>query len=598
MSLSGPAPPRLPEQVHAHIFTAQIIPVLLAEAFPDPDPRAIVLTSHPGAPSAALARAIADTLAARSTPSIFGIEDLLLFHPHYQRGKHPVDPIVAEQAHQWLIAATEHLANIGASFIVDNTLASREVAADVVAALPDTYRIECAFTAHSLDESRLAELESAQIDYVCLGTADYAGGSYFVECTENLLDVADWAQTTDRVSALSVYHGRDSEPYLRSTRERTGWRTTIALRDTTDPYRPPLVVSGASSRQAIELIRGQPLSFRESRDWLRLHASLRARAHPQLRDALDNARELVEPLLWPTAERLRSHLSAVTFDRSQVVTAADLDSVATMLQSYPRLTIGVLNLRPPLPPPPPLPAELVLAHCELERLSAGQHNPLSGEQRTTMWTAALTAAGLDDRVSVQEVTDLDQINARFPVEQFQLVFAAERADEMVDATAARLFAAMLRRNVTVVDAPMRYHQPDLAGMWRTGNDAWRRYIPRGALEAFLAADGPHRVLADPTVTTMQRIRHPGPRPDAATDRITAQLDAAVEDLRLKIASHPHREHGTDSEPTPADQRAGHSIGIAVGEIMSAETLHIGEAFLDPAQPPDRSGTDLGPSPQS
>ncbi|MFD8249730.1 zeta toxin family protein [Nocardia sp. NPDC059691] len=599
MTLPGPAPPRLPEQVHTHIFTTQIIPVLLAEAFPDPDPHAIVLTSHPGAPSAALARTIADTLSARSTPSIFGIEDLLLFHPHYQRGQHPVDPLVAEQAHQWLIAATEHLANIGASFIIDNTLASREVAADVVAALADTYRIECAFTAHSLAESRLADLESAQIDYHCLGTVDYAGGEYFAECTEKLLDVADWAQTADRVSALSVYHGRDSEPYLRSIREHTGWRTTISPRDTTDPHKPPLVVSGASTRESIELIREQPLSFRESRDWLRLHASLRARAHPQLRHALDHTRELVEPLLWRTAQRPRSHLSAVTLDRSQVVTVADLDTVATMLQSYPRLTIGVLTLRPPLPPPPPLPAELVLAHHELERLSAAQYNPLTSEQRKTMWTAALTAAGLDERVSVEEVTDLDQINARFPVRQFQLVFAAERVDDTVDATAARLFAGILRRSVTVVEAPMRYHQPDLAGMWRTGSDAWRRYIPRGALEAFLAADGPDRVLADPTASTMQRIRYPGPpRSDAATDRITTQLDSAVEDLRLEIASLPHHERRTDSEPITADQRAGHSIGFAVGDIMSAETFHVGEAFVYLPQPPDRPDQDLGPSPQS
>ncbi|WP_280309848.1 zeta toxin family protein [Nocardia abscessus] len=595
MNLPGPAPPRLPGEVHARIFITQIIPVLLAEAFPDPDPRAVVFTSHPGTPAAALARTIAGTLTRGSCPTTFGIEDLLPFHPHYQRGR-PVDPAVAEQAHHWLVMASRHLAGIGASFLIENTLASRDVAADVVAALPDSYRIECAFTAHSLSESHLAALESAQIDYECLGSVDYPGDAHLYTCAENLLDVADWAQTADRVSALAVYHGRDSEPYLRSTRDHTGWRTTIAHHNTSDPYSPPLAVSGASTRQAIEALRRQPLSFRECRDWLRLHASLRARAHPQLRDSLDNARELVRPLLWPTAERLRSNLSAVTFDRYQLVTVADLDTVVTMLQDYPRVTIGILNLRPPLPPPPTLPTELIRAHHELEGLCAQQHNPLSGDQRKAMWTAALRAAGLDNRVSVEEVTDLSEINARFPIEQFQLVFPAERVDDAVDATAARLFAGTLRRNTAIVEAPMRYHQPGLPGMWRAGYEAWRRYIPRGALETFLAADGPARVLADPTTATTQRILHIGPRPDAATDRITAELDAVVDYLRLEIADLPHRNHGTAAAPAPADQRAGRSIGNAVGDIISAEIRHAGEALSHSAPPPDRRGPDAGPSP--
>ncbi|MGW5220935.1 hypothetical protein ACWEQA_24010 [Nocardia sp. NPDC004085] len=594
MTLPGPAPPRLSERDHARIFTTQIIPVLLAEAFPEPEPRAVVLTSHPGAPSAALARAIADTFSVRSTASIFGIEDLLLFHPHHQSGRHPVDPVVAEQAHQWLIAATKHLAHIGASFVLDNTHASRRVAADVITALPGTYRIECGFTAHSLDESLLGALETAQIDYVCLGRADYRGNTHLFEHADSLLDVADWADTAERVSAVSVYHGRGSEPYLRSIRTPSGWRTTISPRDT--PNNPPLEVSGTSTRQAIETLRTQPLSFRESRDWLRLHASLRARAHPHLRDSLEHAGELVRPRLWPTAERPRSQLSAVTFDRFQVVTIADLDTVATMLQSFPRLTIGILNLRPPLPPPPQLPAELVLAHRELDRLSAEQHNPLSGQQRRTMWTAALTAAGLDDRVRVEEITDLSEINTRFPIEQFQLVFAAERTDDTLDATAARLFAATLGRDATIVDVPMRYHQPDLAGMRRAGTETWRRYIPRGAWEAFLAVDGPDRVLADPTSMTTQRILHQGPRPDAATDAITAQLDAAVEDLRVEIAGLPRRDHGLDLDPTPADQHPGHSIAIAVADILSNDSRYASEVLLYPAQPPDRAGPDVGPSP--
>ncbi|MBF6341633.1 zeta toxin family protein [Nocardia abscessus] len=596
MTLPGPAPPRLSEHDHAHIFTTQIIPVLLAEAFPDPQPRAVVLTSHPGSPSAALARTIADTFSARSTASIFGIEDLLLFHPHHQHGLHPADPVIAEQAHQWLIAATKHLANIGASFIIDNTLASRTVAADVITALPGAYRIECAFTAHSLDESLLGALETAQIDYECLRTSDYPGNNRLFERAHSLLDVADWADTAERVAAVSIYHGRGSEPYLRSIRTPSGWRTTISPRDTSHPHSPPLEVSGTSTRQAIETLRARPLSFPQSRDWLRLHASLRARAYPRLRDSLDHARELVRPRLWPTAERPRSPLSAVTFDRFQVVTVADLDTVATMLQSYPRLTIGILNLRPPLPPPPQLPADLVLAHRQLDRLSAEQHNPLSSQQRRTMWTAALTAAGLDERVRVEEVTDLGEINARFPVEQFQLVFAAERADDALDATAARLFAATLRRNATVVDAPMRYHQPDLAGMRRAGTEMWRRYIPRGAWEAFLAVDGPDRVLADPTSMTTQRILHQGPRPDAATDRITAQLDAAVEDLRVEIASLPRRDHGLDPEPTSAGQHPGHSIAVAVADILSIDSRYASEVLLYPAQPPDRAGPDIGPSP--
>ncbi|MGY1946326.1 zeta toxin family protein [Nocardia asiatica] len=593
MTLPGPAPPRLSEHDHARIFTTQIIPVLLAEAFPDPEPRAVVLTSHPGAPSAALARAIADTFSARSTASIFGIEDLLLFHPHHQHGRHPVDPVVAEQAHQWLIASTKHLANIGASFIIDNTLASRTVAADVITALPSAYRIECAFTAHSLDESLLGALETAQIDYECLGTADYPGNTHLFEHAHSLLDVADWADAAERVSAVLIYHGRGSEPYLRSIRTPSGWRTTISPRDT--PNSSPLEVSGTSSRQAIETLRTQSLSFRESRDWLRLHASLRARARPQLRDSLGRARELVRPRLWPTAERPRSQLSAVTFDRFQVVTIADLDTVATMLQNFPRLTIGILNLRPPLPPPPQLPADLVLAHRELDRLSAEQHNPLSSQQRRTMWTAALTAAGLDDRVRVEEITDLSEINARFPIEQFQLVFAAERTDNTLDATAARLFAATLGRNATLVDAPMRYHQPDLAAMRRAGTEMWRRYIPRGALEVFLAVDGPDRVLADPTSMTTQRILHQGPRPDAATDAITAQLDAAVEDLRVEIAGLPRRDHGLDLDPTP-DQHPGRSIAVAVADILSIDSRYASEELLYPAQPPDRPGPDIGPSP--
>ncbi|MEU2043711.1 hypothetical protein [Nocardia niwae] len=596
MTLPGPAPPRLPNAVHAHIFTTQIIPVLLAGAFPDTDPRAIVLTSHPGTPAAALARNIADRVFEHRTVAIFGIEDLLPFHRHYQRGQHPVDPIVAEQAHQWLVASTEYLADIGASFVIENTRADLRVAADVVAALPGTYHIECSFTAHSLAESHLAAIESAQIGYESSGLVDYVGDTNLYECADKLLDVADWAHTSDRVSAVAAYHGRDSTPRLLNTRGRTGWNT-LAYRDTAEPDGWALGLSGVSTRRAIEVLRAQPLPLSESRHWLRLFASLRACAHPLLQQPLDDARELARPLLSPAAEQPQSDLRAVTVDRYQVVTVGDLATVATMLQSYPRLTIGVLNLRAPLPPPPNLPADLVVVHDELDRLSAQQYNPLSAAQRTTMWTAALTAARLDDRVSVEVVSDLSEINTRFPTRQFQLAFAAEHDDGAVEAPAARLFAATLRRNVAIVDAPMRYHQPGLPGLWRTDNDAWRRYIPRGALEVFLAADGPTRVLADTAAETTQRITHLGPRPDAATDRITTQLDAVLDHLRDTIAHLPHRDHGSPARTTPAEQHPGHSIGTAVGDIISTDTPRNDPLTLHPPQPPAAPGPDRGPSPQ-
>src|SRR5262249_37261479 len=113
-------------------------------------------------------------------------------------------------------------------------------------------------------------------------------------------------------------------------------------------------VSSVSTRDALAFHRSAPLSLAASREWLLQHASLSARMDERWQPSLAKAWYDAHANLAPDATRLRTALPAVTFDRFQVVTSADLDLVVSLLQDFPHVVVGVVDVeaRPPQPVTP------------------------------------------------------------------------------------------------------------------------------------------------------------------------------------------------------------------------------------------------------
>lgn len=200
---------------------------------------------------------------------------------------------------------------------------------------------------------------------------------------------------------------------------------------------------------------------------------------PEWEPRLQRALEFAAPLLHPEADAgPAADRPAVTFGRYQIVSIAHLEA------------------RPQTPPPIPEHLRDFQAGCEANTSPA--KNPMSAEERAGFWQATISAAGLQDRVTVRVIPrpelDPDGFNRMFPPERADLVFPTS-SGEGFDLIRNASFEEIFGRKVRTVEPPLEYHTSDIRAAYRAGNDAWKNGFAPGGLEAFIAADGPERLLA-------------------------------------------------------------------------------------------------------
>ncbi|MEV0299118.1 zeta toxin family protein [Nocardia sp. NPDC050710] len=545
-SSSGPSESSLlPDDRARQIFDDYIVPVLFADVFTHPQPRVTIVVGEPGSGTPTLARLLKKR--DRVAPlMIVGIEDLRPFYPEYlQLPPELVMATTSGDAHRWLDMALDYLHGIGAGVIVDDETGSARFAARVAhkfAAARDgpAYTVEVALDAASSGASRLAELEADQLSRDRLDGGTYRGDNLLDQCRAGVLDVADWADTDPAVSTVSVHRGTDTTDVARRHRLPTGgWRH--------DP--PPLRLSPLrpdtlSTRGLVKAVRELGLTLEESQAWLRIHDSLAVRMDPGMRSSLAIARAEFESVLFPPVLDSYSTLPAVTFGRYQVVTAWHMDAVVDMLRHYKHVTIGVFDPdqvpAEPFQPPPGL-----VPFCDdRNRAAAPELNPMSAGEQIAMWNAALKAAELQHRVTVVPIArpelDPDAFNRRF--REFAVILPDARVYGEPDTGQHYAYWQILNRPIAAADPPLEYHGADIRRMFLDNNDAWQNLLPRGAREAFIAAQGHERLFRQAPIEAIQfRSRSVS---SAVSAHFTAMIDGAFTEIetgdRARTRTHPNR----------------------------------------------------------
>lgn len=493
--MSEPAANRdyvLPQEQSDLIFE-QIAQTLLAGAVPQDEPVAIVLSAPPGAGKSVLAQGIRFTYPDDARPVAIDVDAVRGFHPAYQRlraehGPQAADDLIQAQARIWFEQAIDHLVERRSHLIVEHGLRDRDVTDRLLAKISEAprggnpYRIEAALLATPAAISELGILERYQLAHEKTGQGRIVAADLHDERYARLAEVADWLDEDLRVSARAVYQRGSTAPVYRS-----GQQAEQGLN------------RAASTRAALEEIRAQPWPLEASRSFLTLHASLQARMAPEWEPRLQRALEFAAPLLHPEADAgPAADRPAVTFGRYQIVSIAHLDTVRTILRDFPSLEIGVLDLDARPQTSPPIPEHLRDFYAGCEANTSPAKNPMSVAERAAFWQATISAAGLQDRVTVRVIPrpelDPDGFNRMFPPERVDLVFPTS-SGEGFDLIRNASFEEIFGRKVRTVEPPLEYHTSDIRAAYRAGNEAWKNGFAPGGLEAFIAADGPERLLA-------------------------------------------------------------------------------------------------------
>lgn len=486
MSDQDPAPYLLTEERSRQIFDDQIVPTVLSGGRNQEHPRVILLCAQAGAGKSVLARDLRATFTRADRPVHVDVDLFRSFYPGYlalkQRLGQEAEDLVQADARRWLNSALEHLSTNRVNIIVEHGLRDRPVFDALVeqfdsAGTRGDYRISAALLATPAAQSRLGILERYQVAFEKTGIGRYVTEAEHEERYDHTGTVAEWLAADPRIADVAVYRRGSTTPIF----------DTLA-----DP------AAGGSPRQALEQERGRLWDVGESRDFVRRVHSLEARMEQRWSAPLEHARDAAHSLLHPEAEAPRHTRPAVTFGRYQIVSIAHLDTIRTILLDWPKVEIGILDLdRRPLTPPD-IPAHLAEFYADCEANTTPAKNPMSADERSRFWEATLLAAGFDERVSVRIIgrPELapDSFNEQYPPDRFDLVFPRPSGDGFDNVRNAS-FEEVLDREVHAVDPPLEYHTSDIRAMFRNDDPAWRHGLAPGALDAFIAADGPRRLLA-------------------------------------------------------------------------------------------------------
>lgn len=482
----------LPQEQSDLIFE-QIVQTLLAGAVPQDQPVATILSAPPGAGKTVLAQDIRATYPEDARPVTVDVDAVRVFHPDYQRlraahGPQEADDLIQAQSRIWFESAIDYLVERGSHLIVEHGLRDRDVTDRLLAKLSAAadgrapYRIEGALLASPAAVSEIGILERYQMGHETTGQGRIVAADLHDQRYAHLAEVADWLDADPRVSAQAVYQRGSAHPVHRNERLDNG------------ELRQPV-----ATRAVLEEVRNQPLTLEQSRSYLTLHASLQARMAPEWEPRLQRALEFAAPLLHPDADAGPiTDRPAVTFGRYQIVSIAHLDTVRTILRDFPSLEIGVLDLDARPAQMPTIPDHLRDFYAGCEANTSPAKNPMSPEERAGFWQATIDAVGLQDRVTVRVITrpelDPDGFNRMFPPERVDLVFPTA-SGEGFDLIRNASFEEIFGRKVRTVEPPLEFHTSDIRMAYRAGNEAWKNGFAPGGLEAFIAADGPERLLA-------------------------------------------------------------------------------------------------------
>ncbi|MEW2417544.1 zeta toxin family protein [Streptomyces sp. NPDC046866] len=533
----------LPQEQSDLIFE-QIAQTLLADAVLQDEPVATILSAPPGAGKSVLAQDIRATYPEDARPVVIDVDAVRAFHPDYQNlraahGPQVADDLIQAQARIWFESAIDYLVERGSHLIVEHGLRDREVTDRLLAKLSAEadgrapYRIEAALLASPAAMSELGILERYQLGHETTGQGRIVAADLHDQRYAHLPEVADWLDADPRVAVQSVYQRGNAQPVHRNERMDNG------------ELRLPV-----PTRAVVEGLRNERLTLEESRSYLTLHASLQARMAPEWEPRLQRALEFAAPLLHPDAGAGPiADRPAVTFGRYQIVSIAHLDTVRTILRDFPSLELGVLDLEARPDQMPHIPEHLRDFYAGCEANTSPAKNPMSADERAGFWQATIEAAGLQDRVTVRVINrpelDPDGFNQMFPPERVDLVFPTA-SGEGFDLIRNASFGEILGRKVRTVEPPLEYHTSDIRTAYRAGNEAWKNGFAPGGLEAFIAVDGPKRLLALAPAQSASVV-HPR-RVDASAARTRSTTTQPTRQGKEKPAQ------GASSQPPGAPSR--------------------------------------------
>lgn len=285
----------LPKEQSDLLFT-QIAQTMFAGTVPQDQPVATILSAQPGAGKTVLAQDIKATYPEGSQPVAVDMDAFRGFHPEYERlraehGPQGADDLVQAQTRIWFESAIDYLVDQGSHLIVEHGLRDREVTDRLLTKLSDEvggrapYRIEAALLASPAAVSDLGILERYQLGHEMTGQGRIVAADLHDQRYAHLAEIADWLDADPRVTAQAVYQRGSAEPVHRNERLDNGeLRLSVA------------------TRTVLEEVRNQPFTLEQSRAYLTLHASLRARMAHEWEPRLQRALDIAAPLLHPEAD--------------------------------------------------------------------------------------------------------------------------------------------------------------------------------------------------------------------------------------------------------------------------------------------------------
>ncbi|MEO3822767.1 zeta toxin family protein [Actinomadura sp. B10D3] len=524
---TGPNDPDvfLPEEQAQDIFRSTIVPALLdpmiAKAPADALRLRLVLSGPAGAGKSELAALI--------NPVHIDVDLFKGFHPRYiemmRADEQAADELLLPDARRFFEWAVDHLVDAGVPAVIEHGLRDRNVYDSLMNLLTAPEKpqlpVEVAVMGTPYAWSLLGDLERYQKNYETIGFGRFVPEAHLRVRLEHLSTVADWADSDPRVSSVSVYRQGSTEPVFQKERG-----TPRGL------------------RAALEAERQRPRDFDESRAFLRRHGSLAPRMTPEWRDLVHSTMSTAEPLLAPEARTGPVHdKNAVTFGRYQLVSIAHLDTVRAIAMDWPKVTVGVIDIDAQPSEALAVPPHLEDFYRDCDANTAPQKNPMTLDERISLWQTALHAAGLQDRVTVQAVPrpELDPkgFNAAFPSDEYDVVFPAP-SGKGFDGSRNANFEEILDRDVKAVEPPLEYHTSTIRESYRSGGQTWRRAFAPGTLDTFIAMDGPRRLLGAGTA----------PSQEQSAVSLVSMMRPGTTSSRLEAANKPDN---TLAGPPPPSQ---------------------------------------------
>ncbi|MFI8977277.1 zeta toxin family protein [Nocardia asteroides] len=546
-------------------FDTWVVPMLLAELKRSAEPKAIVVVGEPGAGHHAAAARIRKSLQAEGNPPVvIDTDDLEQFHTRYRELDRQLGPaeLSAELRHhvcRWLLWSVERAAKEKASIIVVDRDNDPELFTAVVDALHGL-RVEVAVLAVPPEVCELADLEQRQLRVEHAGAAPldlphhphrYRG--YFPICAR--------IDETPAVARVGVFPTATSEqPTMLRTREGQSWLNT-GLSGT--PVEAPVATA-----DLVRIETDRQWTPAEYQAWQLLRLSMTARLGRQWQPYLAELNRHASRHRPRASPARPSAGTALIFGRFQVFTTLDLLVVHTAIEKFPHATVCVIDETRLLDRRRPTDR----FHLEMAIANDPANNPLTVNERVAMVQAAISAAGLDRRVSVGKISRPDVAPIDLPSHAAVFVRLDPEGAETSEFH-QRNWVRILEVPVVSVTAPPFHTVNPRVEPFRGTQAPELPWMPEGAREVFMAIGGPDRVLRGPEAAVrIEPLRDETQAGDrvvvTAIDHVmaaaAARLDAEVLPAQTGLNGHIVKElHagdiGTGSDPADVDPAASWGI---------------------------------------